>query len=191
MLANDFICLLVASMAMHMSIAFWVVKSVSFSNLQWVLSHWILQTILSWIKPSLRSWNSQVCAFLLKSVTYSSMVWSSHWLRVLNMCLSHVTFVWGMQWPLHFTRTISTFCLLSSLVQVNVLYTSKSAGLITCRSVADCILASYVLSPLASVNSSNAVSTVTTYQWHYCCLGPVVLVEITIPFWHNVLFAFF
>ena len=61
--ANDFICLVVASLALHVSIAFWNVRSGSFSNLLRVLSHRILQTTLSRIKPSLRSWNSQVCAF--------------------------------------------------------------------------------------------------------------------------------
>ena len=49
---------------------------------------------------------------------------------------------------------MSTFCFLSSFSQVNVLYTSKAAGPITCKSVADCILAYFMLSPLARVNSS-------------------------------------
>ena len=41
----------------------------------------------------------------------------------------------------------------SSLAQLNVLYTLKAAGPIACRKGADYILASFALSPLASVNS--------------------------------------
>ena len=49
----------------------------SFSSLLQVITYRIPQTILSKIKPSLSFWNSHVCAFLFKSVTYWPMVSSS------------------------------------------------------------------------------------------------------------------
>ena len=94
---NDFTYLLVALLALQMSIGFHRFRSGSLSSLLRDLSHFIPQTILSLIRLSLKSWNLLVCAFFIRSVTYWSMVSSSHWNRVLNTCHSHVMFVQGMQ----------------------------------------------------------------------------------------------
>ena len=62
---KGFICDVVASLALHMSIAFCNVRSASLSSLPRVLSHIIPQTIRSLIKPSLRSPNSHVFPLVL------------------------------------------------------------------------------------------------------------------------------
>ena len=153
LLANDFICLAVASLALHMLIAFWIVKSGSFSSLLQFLSHWILQTIPSRIKPYLRSWDLHVHAFLL-GLQHSGLWFHRHAdCMYLSTCVSQMTFVHGMQWPFNISRIISTFCLSSLLAQVNMLYAFNAAGPITCRRAANSILASFALGLLASINS--------------------------------------
>ena len=101
---KDFICDVVASLALHMSIAFCSVRSASLSNLLRVLSQIIPQTIRSRINSSLRSPNSHVFALVLRSVIYWSKV---RWLRVLNMCLCHVMFFHGIQYSSNFSSILS------------------------------------------------------------------------------------
>jgi len=86
-----------AFLALHMSRAFCKAQSLSFSSLEHILSQVILQTIRSLIRLSFSSVNSQVYAFVCKSVTHWSMILPACWLRVLYMGLFQVTFLHGMQ----------------------------------------------------------------------------------------------
>ena len=67
---RDFICADVSLLVLHISIALCNVRSGSLSSLLRVLSHMMPQTILSLVRPSLRSLNSHDCALVLRSVRY-------------------------------------------------------------------------------------------------------------------------
>ena len=97
LVVSDFICVDVASLARQISRAFCRERSVSLSSLLRMLSSFTPSTMRSLIKLSASSPNSQVFAFVRKSVTKWSMGSLGSWFLLLNTCLSQVTFFLGLQ----------------------------------------------------------------------------------------------
>jgi hypothetical protein len=91
-----FTCFRDTSAALQMSTAFVKVRSVSRNKGSFKLWFFMAQTILSRIRPSWRVWNSKVAARVRSTVTYWSIVSSSAWSRMLNLCRSYVIFFSGV-----------------------------------------------------------------------------------------------
>ena len=89
----------------------------------------------------------EVCDILVYSFVVTLIVCIKHVSLPSDICLWDTI---GFK----FVRIISSFGLSSSFSQVNMLYTSRVAGLIMCKRVADWILASFELRPLANKYNS-------------------------------------